>query len=119
MIKAVDYIKKHWILMLLSTSAFALSIVNLTQDSIKLASFNVKETVDNFEAQLKKDQLSETQMKGIYQRFNQALNDAELDYAKETQTALIVTQASVKNIPDVTLKIQQLIEKKMRGQDHA
>lgn len=101
--------------LILSTLAFIISGYSIFKPEGKVESFNVVKTVKAFEAQLIKDKLSDSQSKRIYQKFNQALADAESSYAETHHVALIVTQASVANIHDATNDIQLLIQEKMAG----
>ena len=100
----------------LAISMLALGVASyaLLHKPKTIASFDVTGTVKQFESQLAKDNFTEAQNKAQYARFNHAMSKAEEDYSEDNNVSLIVSQATVTNIKDVTQEIQLRIQQNMR-----
>ena len=102
------------VLFALATSAF-LSRVVLEYSTPRVVAFDMKKTLDSFMDSVSQKQLTEAQSKALSARFNSALEQSLADYQLQHHVVILVSPAVVQGAPDVTLKIQMDIARRMKG----
>ncbi|MCS3434230.1 type-F conjugative transfer system protein TrbI [Klebsiella sp. BIGb0407] len=88
----------------------------LAQHSPQVVAFDMKKTLDSFMESVSQKALSEAQSKALSERFNTALEQSLTDYQQQHHVLILVSPAVVQGAPDVTLKIQTEIARRMKGE---
>lgn len=80
----------------------------------RLVAFDMKGTLDRFMDDASKKTLSPAQSKSLSDRFNRTLETVLADYQQNNHVVILVSPAVVQGAPDVTLKIQTEIARRMQ-----
>ena len=98
----------------LAVSVFLTRVV-LEYTTPRVVAFDMKKTLDSFMDSVSQKQLTEAQSKALSDRFNSALEQSLADYQLQHHVVILVSPAVVQGAPDVTLKIQMDIARRMKG----
>ncbi|WP_300002365.1 type-F conjugative transfer system protein TrbI [uncultured Cedecea sp.] len=88
----------------------------LAQQPPRVVGFDMKKTLDSFMESVSQKTLSEVQSKTLSERFNTALEQSLTAYQQQHHVLILVSPAVVQGAPDVTLKIQTDIARRMKGE---
>ncbi|CAH3946466.1 MULTISPECIES: type-F conjugative transfer system protein TrbI [Klebsiella/Raoultella group] len=102
------------VLFTLAVSVFLTRVV-LEYTTPRVVAFDMKKTLDSFMDSVSQKQLTEAQSKALSDRFNSALEQSLADYQLQHHVVILVSPAVVQGAPDVTLKIQMDIARRMKG----
>lgn len=102
------------VLFTLAVSVFLTRVV-LEYTTPRVVAFDMKKTLDSFMDSVSRKQLTEAQSKALSDRFNSALEQSLADYQLQHHVVILVSPAVVQGAPDVTLKIQTDIARRMKG----